>query len=194
MPYRVGSKSSPTASPMVPSLACLSDRLIRRRSRSMSMISTKISSPTCTTCSGISTWRSARSEMCTRPSMPSSTRTNAPNGPRLVAPPGDARPDLVGPRELLPRVSLRGLQRQRDALAVHVHVQDLDRDLLADLDDLARVGDVLPGQLRPVHEAVHAAEVDERAEVDDRGHDALADLALAQRVEERVTHLGLGLL
>ncbi len=92
MPYRVGSKSSPTASPMVPSLACLSDRLIRRRSRSMSMILTKISSPTCTTCSGISTCRSASSEICTRPSMPSSTRTNAPNGTSLVTRPGTTWP------------------------------------------------------------------------------------------------------
>ena len=87
---------------------------------------------------------------------------------QLGDPAGDDLADLVGPRELLPRVFLRGLQRQRDALAVHVHVQDLDRDLLADLDDLARVVDVLPGKLGHVHEAVHAAEVDERAEVDDR--------------------------
>ena len=97
--------------------------------------------------------------------------------------------DLVGPRELLPRVFLGGLQRQRDALAVHVHVEDLDGDLLADLDDLGRVVDVLPGQLGDVHQAVHAAEVDERAEVDDRGHDALADLALVQRVEELLADL-----
>src|SRR3712207_8937727 len=47
-------------------------------------------------------------------------------------------------------------------------VEDLDGDLLADLDHLGRVVDVLPGQLGDVHEAVHAAEVDERAEVDDR--------------------------
>jgi hypothetical protein len=100
----------------------------------------------------------------------------------------------VGPGELLPRVFLGGLQRQRDALAVHVHVQHLDGDLLADLDDLARVVDVLPGQLGHVHQAVHAAQVDERAEVDDRGHDALADLALGQGVEEGVADLGLGLL
>src|SRR6185437_8337499 len=102
--------------------------------------------------------------------------------------------DLVGAGELLPRVFLGGLQRQRDALAVHVHVEDLDRDLLADLDDLTRVVDVLPGQLGHVHQAVHAAQVDERAEVDDRGHDALADLALGQGVEEGVADLGLGLL
>ena len=56
------------------------------------MILTKISSPTCTTCSGISTCRSASSEMCTRPSMPSSTRTNAPNGTSLVTRPGTTWP------------------------------------------------------------------------------------------------------
>src|SRR6476646_2114509 len=112
----------------------------------------------------------------------------------LGDPAGHDLPDLVGPGELLPRVFLGGLQRQRDALAVHVHIQHLDGDLLADLDDLARVVDVLPGQLGHVHQAVHAAQVDERAEVDDRGHDALADLTLGQGVEERVPDLGLGLL
>src|SRR5690606_41915095 len=68
--------------------------------------------------------------------------------------------------------------------SVHVDVQHLDRDLLADLHDLARVVDVLPGQLRHVHQTVDTAEVDERAEVDDGGHDTLADLALGERVEE----------
>src|ERR687897_522412 len=102
--------------------------------------------------------------------------------------------DLVGPRELLPRVFLGRLQRQRDPLAVHVDVEVLDGDLLADLDHLGRVVDVLPGQLRDVHQAVDAAEVDERTEVDDRGDDALADLALLQRLQEGGTHLGLGLL
>ena len=158
------------------------------------MTLTKISSPTWTTCSGISTWRSASSEMWTRPSMPSSTRTNAPNGTSLVTLPGHDLADLVGAGELLPRVFLRRLERQRDALAVHVDVEHLDRDLLADLDDLGRVVDVLPGQLGDVHQTVDAAEVDERAEVDDRGDDAGADLALLQRGEERLAHLGLGLL
>ena len=45
-----------------------------------------------------------------------------------------------------------------------------------------------------MHQAVHPAEIDEGAEVDDRGHDALADLALGELVEEGVTDLGLGLL
>ena len=54
--------------------------------------------------------------------------------------------------------------------------------------------DVLPGQLGDVDQAVDAAEIDERAEVDDRGHDTLADGALLQLVEELAAHLGLGLL
>ncbi len=37
-------------------------------------------------------------------------------------------------------------------------------------------------------------EIDERTEVDDRGHDALADLALLQLVQELAADLGLGLL
>jgi hypothetical protein len=45
-----------------------------------------------------------------------------------------------------------------------------------------------------VHQAVHAAQVDERAEVDDGRHDALADLALLQGVQEVLANLGLGLL
>src|SRR6266545_1553170 len=72
--------------------ACLRDREMRRRSRSMSMTLTVISSPTLTTCSGMSTWRSASSEMWTRPSMPSSTRTKAPNGTSLVTRPGMSSP------------------------------------------------------------------------------------------------------
>ena len=83
--------------------------------------------------------------------------------------------DRVGAGEVTPRVFLSGLQRQRNPLAVHVDVEHLDGDLVTDLDHLGRVVDVLPGQLGDVHQTVHAAEVDERAEVDDRGHDALAD-------------------
>ena len=103
-------------------------------------------------------------------------------------------PDRVRAGEHLPRVFLGRLERQRHALALHVDLEDLDGDLLAHLDDLAGVLDVLPRQLRDVHEAVDAAEVDERAEVDDRGHDALADLALLEVVEEGRTRLRLRLL
>ena len=54
--------------------------------------------------------------------------------------------------------------------------------------------DVLPRQLGDVDEAVHAAEVDERTEVDDRRHDTLADLAGLEVGEELVALLALGLL
>src|SRR6185312_12493722 len=67
-------------------------------------------------------------------------------------------------------------------------------DFLADLDNLVRVVDVLPGQLGDVHQAVDATQVHEGTEVDDGGHDARTDLALFQLVEERGAHLGLGLL
>ena len=102
--------------------------------------------------------------------------------------------DRVGAGEDLPRVLLGRLERQRHALALQVDLEDLDGDLLADLDDLAGVLDVLPRELGDVHEAVHAAQVDERAEVDDRGHDALADLALLEVVEEGAARLALRLL
>ena len=60
---------------------------------------------------------------------------------------GDDLAGLVLALELAPRVLLGRLQRQRDALAVEVDVEDLDLHLLADLHDLARVVDVLPRQL-----------------------------------------------
>ena len=72
--------------------------------------------------------------------------------------------------------------------------QHLDGDLITDADHLGRVVDVLPGQLGDVDETVDAAKVDERTEVDDRGHDTAADLALAELLEEGRADLGLGLL
>src|SRR5699024_2135642 len=49
-------------------------------------------------------------------------------------------------------------------------------------------------QLGDVHQAVDAAEIDERAEVDDGGHGALADLPLLQGLQEVRTDGGLRLL
>src|SRR6266545_2927545 len=72
------------------------------------------------------------------------------------------------------------LERQRDPPALQVDVEHLDHHLLADLDHFRGMVDVLPGQLRDVHQAVDAAEVHERPEVDDRGDHALADLALLE--------------
>src|SRR5690625_22200 len=102
--------------------------------------------------------------------------------------------DHVGAGEVLPRIFLSGLERQRNALTVHIDVEDLDGDLVADGDDLTRVIDVLPGQLGDVDESVDTTEVDEGTEVDDGGHDAGTDLALLQGLQEVVTDRRLGLL
>ena len=53
---------------------------------------------------------------------------------------------------------------------------------------------MLPAQLGDVHEAVHAAEIDERAEVHDRRDHALADLTRLEVGEELVALLALRLL
>src|SRR6202012_3637246 len=71
--------------------------------------------------------------------------------------------DSVSAGEVPPRVFLSRLERQRNPLAVHVNVEHLDGDLVADLDNLGRVVDVLPRQLGDVHQTVHTAEVDKRA-------------------------------
>src|ERR1035437_2860815 len=102
--------------------------------------------------------------------------------------------DRVGACEVLPRVFLGRLQGQRDALAVHVDVEHLDGDLLADLDDLGRVVDVLPGQLGDVNQTVDATKVNEGTEVDDAADDTGADLTLLELLEERRANLGLSLL
>src|SRR5712692_7118121 len=93
-----------------------------------------------------------------------------------------------------PGVLLRVLQGERDPLPLEVDVEDLDRDLLADLHDLARVVDVAPRQLGHVHQAVDAAQVDEGTEVDDRRDGAGTDLAGLQVLEELLALLGVGLL
>src|SRR5699024_11584390 len=70
--------------------------------------------------------------------------------------------------------------------STHLPYTTLFRSLVAHGDDLGGMLDVLPGQLGDVHEPVHAAEVHEGAEVDDRGHDARTDLALLEGLQEVV--------
>ena len=69
---------------------------------------------------------------------------------------GNDLANLVQTGEGLPRIFLGRLEGQRDALAIHVDVQHLNGDGLTDLDDLARVVDVLPGQLGDVNQTVHS--------------------------------------
>ena len=115
-------------------------------------------------------------------------------GHELGDPAVDQLAHLVAVGELLPGVGLGGLEREADPLLVEVDVEHLDLDLVAHLDDRGGVVDVLPAELGDVDQAVHAAEVDEGAEVDDRGDGALAALARLQVGEEVAALFLLGLL
>jgi hypothetical protein len=125
--------------------------------------------------------------------MPSPTCTNAAELDELGDPAVDELADLVATGELLPRILLGGLEREADPLALEVDVEDLHRDA-SPTATTDRVVDVLPGQLGHVHEPVHAPEVDEGAEVDDRRDGALADLARLEVGEELLALLLLRLL
>ena len=113
---------------------------------------------------------------------------------QLGDPPVHQLAHLMAGGELLPGVLLGCLQRQADALPVEIHFEHLDLDLVANLHHGTGVVDVLPGQLGHMHQAVHAAQVDERPEVDHRGHHAAAALSGLEVVEERLALLLLGLL
>src|SRR5690606_37074617 len=86
--------------------------------------------------------------------------------------------------DVLPRVRLELLEAERDALALLLVVEHDDVELLVELDDLARVADAAPREVRDVEQPVHAAEVDEDAEVDDVLDLALEHLPDLHRVED----------
>ena len=96
--------------------------------------------------------------------------------------------ELLGDRR--PRILRRLLEAERDALLVLVHVEDHDVELLANLEHFARVLDAAPAHVRDVEETVDPVEVDERAEVRDVLHAALANLALLEGGEQSGLLLG----
>ena len=76
---------------------------------------------------------------------------------------------------------LRGLlETEGDALALQIDVENLDLDLVANLDDLGRMVDMVPRELGDVNQTVDTAEIDEGAEVDDGGNGALETHALGK--------------
>src|SRR5690606_34685410 len=93
-------------------------------------------------------------------------------------------------RDDLPRIRLELLEAERDALAIPVNVQNLDLELLSDLHHLARMRDAAPRHVGDVEESVHAAEVDEGAEVRDVLHDALPHLILGKLLHELLALAG----
>ena len=86
--------------------------------------------------------------------------------------------------ELQPRILGGLLQAERDALALQVDVENLNLNLVANLDDLGRMVDMVPRQLGDVNQTVDAAQVNEGAEVDDGGNGALEAHALDELGED----------
>ena len=92
-------------------------------------------------------------------------------------------------------VRLDALQREREPAPLAVDLDDLDVDRLALRDDLARVLDVMLGELGDVDEALDAREdLDERAEGDDLRDAALDDVVLVVALEHLLPGVVLGLL
>ena len=90
----------------------------------------------------------------------------------------------VGDRRV-PRVGLKPADREADAAALVVDVDDLGLDLFTDAVAGLGVVDLVPRELALVDEAVDAAEVDEDAERRDRADragDLLADLQAAEQL------------
>ena len=72
--------------------------------------------------------------------------------------------------QLDPGVVLFLLVAQGDLLVLGIVALDVDLDLVADLDDLGGMVDVVPGQLGDVHQALDAIlDGDEDTELDDLG-------------------------
>ena len=107
---------------------------------------------------------------------------------------GDDLPFAVAGDDLFPALGLGAADAEGDLLRLVVHLQDVDRHFVADLEQLVRrLRRALPGQLGEVDEAVGAADVDEDAEVADAGDAAGADVAFVQ-LEEQAFLLGGALL
>jgi hypothetical protein len=84
---------------------------------------------------------------------------------------GDAAGELRANRILrlgaFPRIALKLLHAERDALGVAVDADDLHLHHLADVDHLVRVVDALVADVGDVQQAIDAAQIDERAVVGD---------------------------
>src|SRR3954451_22331624 len=106
---------------------------------------------------------------------------------------GDDVALVIALEHLLPRIGLRLLESERDALTLAIDVENLDLDLLADLEHLGRMVDVAPRQLADVDQPVHPVEIDERAEVDDVRDRPGDDVAGVEAVEDALA-VGLALL
>src|SRR5581483_976494 len=92
----------------------------------------------------------------------------------------------IAARDVDPRVVAELLQAEADATALAIVLEHLDLELLADLHHFARILDALPRHVGNVEQAVDAAEIDERAVLDQVLDHALEHHAFLQVLQERV--------
>ena len=128
----------------------------------------------------------------TRPSMPGSSSTKAPYSVMLVTRPLNLPSTGYLARGAFPRIALKLLHAEADALRLAVDADDLHFDRVTDVDDLARVLDALVADVGDVQQAVDAAQVDEGAIVGDVLDHAVDHLALGQRLDQARALLGAG--
>lgn len=83
-----------------------------------------------------------------------------------------------------PWVFAQLLQAQRYAVALAVELQHLDIDLVANVDDLGRMLDALPGHVGDVQQTIDAAQVNERTVVGEVLDDTLDLLAFLQGFQQ----------
>src|ERR1043165_615573 len=95
--------------------------------------------------------------------------------------------------DVLPGIVLQLLHAERDAVGLVVDLDDLDRDLLADVEHFGRVVDAPPRDVGDMQEAVDAAEIHEGAIVGDVLHHAVDDLALFEVLHQLLALFGAGL-
>ena len=92
----------------------------------------------------------------------------------------DLRADRVALGGVEPRVRRELLEAERNALLFLVELEHLDLDLVAYVDEVARMGQAAPAHVGDVQQAVEAAQIDERAVVGEVLDHAGEDRALFQ--------------
>ena len=108
---------------------------------------------------------------------------------------GWAPPSGAVRRDVVERLAVDTLERQREPPPVGVDLDDPHLDLVALRDDLARVLDVVLCEFGDVDEPLDAREdLDEGAERDDLRHRAFDDVALLVLLEHVLPRVALGLL
>src|SRR5271155_162201 len=91
--------------------------------------------------------------------------------------------DGVALHGIKPRIRRELLEAERNALLILVELQHLDLDLVANVDEVARVGETTPAHVGDVEQAIEAAHIDECAVVGEVLYGAGQNAALFERGE-----------